>query len=255
VTTKARLYIAWIAAAGLTVLAVGVSRWQFSDLQRFLAFLLLAIIASTLKIHLPRMNGTMSLSFLFILIGIADFSFAETLLLGCTAGLIQSLWKPKQPPKGAQVVFNMATLVLSAGMADWVSHLVLALAHTNSLVLLIALATFVFLLLNTGLVAMVISLAEEKPLRSEWLHCFYWSFPYFLVGAVAAGLVSATSRSGGWVAALLVLPLMYLSHLWYQIHVENVAQGPAILVGLRQRPPVFLRDSEPATLSVPSETQ
>ncbi len=254
-TTKARLYIAWIAAAGLTVLAVGVSRWQFSDLQRFLAFLLLAIIASTLKIHLPSMRGTMSLSFLFILIGIADFSLAETLLLGCTAGFVQSLWKPKQPPKGEQVVFNMATLVLSAGMADWVSHLVLSLAHMNSLVLLIALATFVFLLLNTGLVAVVISLAEEKPLRSEWIHCFYWSFPYFLVGAVAAGLVSATSRSGGWVAALLVLPLMYLSHFWYQIHLENVAQGPAILVTLPQDPRAFQRDSDAASLSVPSEAQ
>src|SRR3989441_12744822 len=196
VTPKAGLYIASIAAAGLALLTLGLSHWQSSGTARFAAFFFLAAAASTQKIRLPRMRGTMSLSFLFILIGIANFSFSETLLLGCTAALIQTFWMAKRQPRVEQVVFNIATLVLCAGFADWMGHEASVLARTNSLVLLIAAATFLFLVLNTGLVAVVISLTEQKPFRKEWLYCFYWSFPNFLVGGVTAGDPTGPSRSG-----------------------------------------------------------
>src|SRR5256884_6712085 len=52
----------------------------------------------------------------------------------------------------------------------------------------------------------------------------YWAFPYFLVSAVAAGLVSTLSHSESWIAGLLVLPLIYLCHFWYQIHVERTVR-------------------------------
>src|SRR6266566_4813415 len=81
-TTKAKLYISWIAAVGLIVLVAGLSHWQSTGLPRLLAFLFLAMVLSTQKIRLPGMKGTMSLSFPFILVGIADFGFGETLLLG-----------------------------------------------------------------------------------------------------------------------------------------------------------------------------
>jgi len=240
--TKAKLYISWIAAAGLIVLVAGLSRWQSTGLRRLLAFLFLAMLLSTQKIRLPGMKGTMSLSFPFILVGIADFGFGETLLLGCTAAFVQTLWHAKTPPKPEQIVFNMATLVLSAGCADWLSHAILRLVHLNSLVLLLASASLIYLLLNTGLVAGVISLAEEKPFQREWLHCFYWAFPYFLVGAVAAGLVSTLNQSGSWVAGLLVLPLIYLCHFWYQIHVERAVRVQAAVPGSDEISAVLVQD-------------
>jgi len=242
VTTKAKLYISWIAAASLIVLVAGLSRWQSTGLRRLLAFLFLAMLLSTQKIRLPGMKGTMSLSFAFILVGIADFGFGETLLLGCTAAFVQTLWHAKTPPRPEQIVFNMGTLVLSAGFADWLSHAVLRLLHLNSPILLLASASLIYLLLNTGLVAGVISLTEEKPIQREWLHCFYWAFPYFLVGAVAAGLVSTLSHSGSWVAGLLVLPLIYLCHFWYQIHVERTVRVQAAVPGSDEIFPVLVQD-------------
>ena len=243
-TTKAKIYISWVAAAGLIVLAAGLYRWQSSGLPRLLAFLFLAMVLSTQKIRLPGMKGTMSLSFPFILVGIADFGFGETLLLGCTAAFVQTLWHAKTPPKPEQIVFNIATLVLSAGFADWFSHTVLRLLHLNSLVLLLAAASLIYLLLNTGLVAGVISLTEEKAFQKEWLYCFYWAFPYFLVSAVAAGVVSALSQFGSWLAALLVLPLIFLCHLWYQIHVERTVRVSAAVPSSDEFPAVLVHDSE-----------
>ncbi len=241
-TTKAKLYISWIAAVGLIVLVAGLSHWQSTGLPRLLAFLFLAMVLSTQKIRLPGMKGTMSLSFPFILVGIADFGFGETLLLGCTAAFVQTLWHAKTPPRPEQIVFNMGTLVLSAGCADWLSHTVLRLLHLNSLVLLLASASLIYLFVNTGLVAGVISLTEEKPFQKEWLHCFYWAFPYFLVSAVAAGLVSALGRSAGWIVGLLVLPLIYVCHFWYQIHIERAVRAQAAASTADEFSPALVQD-------------
>src|SRR2546430_4257587 len=55
-TTKAKLYISWIAAVGLIVLVAGLSHWQSTGLPRLLAFLFLAMVLSTQKIRLPGMK-------------------------------------------------------------------------------------------------------------------------------------------------------------------------------------------------------
>lgn len=226
---KATLYIIWVAAVGLTVFAAGVVPWQSTGLGRFVAFLFIAQLVSTQKISLPGMRGTMSPSFLFMLIGIADFSFSETLVLGCTAAFVQTIWKAKNPPRVDQVIFNISTLVLCAAISGWMSHKLLLLTHTSSILVLLAIAAFLFLVLNTALVSVVVSLTEQKPLMSEWLKCFYWSFPYFFAGTLAAGSVSALGRSGGWPSGLLVLPLIYLCHVWYKVHVANAARTEAFL--------------------------
>ena len=227
---KATLYIVWVAAAGLTVFAAGMVPWQSTGMGRFVAFLFIAQIVSTQKICLPGMQGTISPSFLFMLIGIADFSLSETLVLGCTAAFVQTIWKAKNPPRLEQVVFNISALALCAALSGWMGHKILLLTHTSSLFVLLAFAAFLFLVLNTALVSAVVSLTEQKPLKEEWLRCFYWSFPYFFAGTLAAGAVSALGRSGGWQSGLLVLPLIYLCHLWYKVHIANAART-AIFLG------------------------
>lgn len=242
---KATLYISWVAAAGLTVFSAGMIRWHSTGWGRFLVFLFLAQIVSTQKISLPGMRGTMSPGFLFMLIGIADFSFAETLGLGCTAAFVQTLWKAKHPPRPEQVIFNISTLVLCAGFSGWSSHKILLATRATSPFVLIAIAAFLFSVLNTALVSVVVSLTEQKPLQKEWLHCFYWSFPYFFAGALAAGSVSALGRSGGWPSGLLVLPLIYLCHLWYKVHVANSTRQQALLESLSESSRALLREAEP----------
>jgi len=144
--------------------------------------------------------------------------------MGCAAALIQSVWKAQRRPKLVQVVFNMAALAIAIGVSYWGSHFVLAAVHTDSLTVLLALAACVFFLTNTGLVATVISLVEEKPFRKVWQQCHAWAFPYYLVGAAIAGLVIVSGRSAGWKPALLVLPMMYLVYLCYRLYLENAAQ-------------------------------
>src|SRR5260370_16846053 len=126
---------------------------------------------------------------------IALFSFGETVLIGLGGALVQSLWKTQQRPKPVQVLFNAACLTVFTAAAFLTSHGVLAMLGLNSLAATMVLGACVYVGLNTGLVSLVISLAEGRPLRKLWSSCYEWTFPYFLLGAPAPGLATPTRHS------------------------------------------------------------
>ena len=214
-------YISCVIAAGLVTLAAGLHQWESPDPIRYLGVLVLALLASTCKVRLPGMTGTYSLSFLFILLSIADFSFAETVVLGCAATVVQCLRHAKQRPKFIQVLFNVANIALSIAVAYFLPRLVVTRVLPGNLAVLLALAASLYWVTNTVLVSGVLSLIEQKPLQKVWAQWFLWSFPFHLVGAAITGLISLSSRYVGWKSVLLVLPLMYLVYFYYRLSAEN----------------------------------
>jgi hypothetical protein len=179
------------------------------------------MLASTLKIRLPRMCGTLTPSFVLVLAVIADLSLAETTVTAAVGGMVQILWRSKQRPTLAQLLFNPACMALSAGLAYVLCRVVLAPWLGNSVVGVLVVSTIAMYGCNAALLAMVLALAERKPLSSAWQLCSFWSLPYYLVGAAVAGIMLATSRTAQWPASLLVLPLMGLVYVSYRVQVQQ----------------------------------
>ena len=218
----AKAYIAIMAALAVAVLTVVASRWDPENFGHFVLLFALAMLASAMKIRLPGFKTTISTNFVLILIAIALFSFGETVLIGLGGALVQSLWRTQQRPKPVQVLFNAACLTVCTAAAFWTSHGVLAMLGLNSLAAMMVLGACVYVGLNTGLVSLVISLAEGRPLRKLWSSCYEWTFPYFLVGAAAAGLASAASHGANTSVTLLVVPVMYFVYVYYRMHIVRV---------------------------------
>jgi hypothetical protein len=86
---RAKLFIALTAMAGAAALGAELLHWQSNDLLKFGCYLLIAVLASTMKVQLPGIEGTMSVHFLFVLLGILELSLPETLVIGCVAALVQ----------------------------------------------------------------------------------------------------------------------------------------------------------------------
>src|SRR5436309_727224 len=215
----AKAYIAIIVALATAALTVAASRWNPENFGHFVLFFALAMLASAMKIRLPGFKTTISTSFVFILVGIALFSFSETVLIGLGGALVQSLWKTQSRPKPVQVLFNGACLTVSTAAAFSASHSALAMLGLNSLAAMMVLGACVYVVLNTGLVSLVISLAEERPLREIWSSCYEWTFPYFLVGAAVAGLASAAGHGTNLGVTLLVVPTMYFVYVHYRMRI------------------------------------
>src|SRR5260370_26017427 len=100
--------------------------------------------ASAMKIRLPGFKTTISTNFVFILIGIALFSFGETVLIGLGGALVQSLWKTQQRPRPAQVLFHGARLTVCTAAPFLVSHSVPSFLGLRSFVLRMVLGARVF---------------------------------------------------------------------------------------------------------------
>src|SRR5499425_1057144 len=218
-TLSARLYISVVVALGSAVLAVGAMHPTSHQPVKFVCYLVVAVAASRLKVNLPGITGTMSVNFLFILLGILELSFAETLALGCFAILTQCFYRDR--PRTVQVVFNTCATSIAIGLAYIVYHVTFFHVQNNPAVLLVATASTYFVA-NTLPVATIISLTERKSLRHIWSDCYFWSFPYYLVGAGVAGLVSWLNRVVDWQTSLLILPAVYLIYRSYRLYLAKL---------------------------------
>lgn len=229
---NAKAFIALMLATGAAVLANGMLHSSWPDLTRFFCYLFAVILASGFKVVLPGISGTMSVNLMVILISVIELSPAETLVLGCAATLVQTLWHQHriQP---VHVAFNAAQIAIAIELSYLVFH------HSTSWlgeqVPLRLMATAVtYFLANTVPVAVVVSLTEHRVFHHIWAECYFWSFSHYLVGAAFAGLVTWSNRRLGWQVSALIVPVVYLVYRSYRLylgrleaekfHVEQMAE-------------------------------
>ncbi len=221
-TNKAKSFIGVTAAIGLAVLGYSVLHWNSSDPLRFLCYLTVALLASGLKVTLPGIDGTMSVNFFFILLGVLELSLPETIVLGCTSTLLQCYWGVRRRPEPSKVLFNVCSMMAPAITLSYLAYHRLDGLMRHSTPLLLVAAACAFFLANTIPVGIVIALTENKPFRKVWAECYFWSFPYYLVGAAIAGVVGLFNRYFGWQVSLLVLPVVYLIYRSYRLYLSRL---------------------------------
>jgi len=220
--TNAKVYIAAVLCLGIGALLASIAADpRLTESGRFIHCLVLAILASTFKIRLPRMQSSISLNFVLFIIGIGALSLSETLVMAVVATVVQSLWRPRTHPKIVQVLFNVSALSLSI----FAAYMVTAQMRTAAaLVPGLILAGVVFFVVNTWLVSLVLSFLSGDSALDVWRKCHRWSFPYYVAGAVLAVIISAYAQVSGWSTALAMLPSVYLLYSYYDTYVKNAGE-------------------------------
>ena len=216
----AKVFISLVVVAGTCVLLYGAIRPTSKNIAQFICYLLIAILAARLKVRLPGITGTMSVNFLFILLGILELGFAETLALATAAILVQCFYRDRPSP--LQVTFNLSASAVSIAAAYNVYHLAISGAQVKSHPLLLGLAAVTYFAANTGSIAAVIALTERKSIKKIWVECYFWSFPYYLVGAAFAGMIGWFNREFGWETSLLIVPIIYLIYRSYRLYLGKL---------------------------------
>ncbi len=227
----AKAFVGLVIAGGMASLVGAAIHQSSNNIAEFICYLCIAVLASRLRVTLPGITGTMSVNFLFILVGIAELSYAEALTLGAVSMLAQSLYPAR--PTSIQLAFNVCAGALSTALAYFVYHDTLANEYIVSRPLILCLAATTYFIVNAGSIAAVISFSEGKPLRQILVDCYFWSFPYYLLGAGIAGVIGWFNRQFNWETSLLFVPAIYIIYRSYRLylgkledekrHVEEIA--------------------------------
>ena len=221
---RARLYIALVIASGAGVLVAEMVHFNPANALLLLGVFLATVLTSGWKVRLPSVFATLSVNFLFILIGIVLFSLPEAILLSVAGTIVQCLWRPRHRPQAIQIAFSACSIILAALGAHVVFHgpLKHLLGEVDSL--LIAVAAIVYFLINTLLIAGVIALTESKQVHKIWSDTYLWILPYQLVFASVVWLIVIVSRQNTWHSALVLLPLVYFVHRSYKMYVDRLEE-------------------------------
>ena len=214
-TISAKLFIASMIVAGIGALAVGLLQWECNDPVRFLSFLIIAVIASRLKVKLPGTNGNMSVNLPFILIAVAELSFPEAVLIAGVSAFVQCQPAKGQSLKPVQAFFNVSTLMVASAATSLVYIRAALIPSLAAKSMLIALAGAAFLVADTLPVSAVISLTENLSLINVWRQMLGLTFSYFALSAGVAAIAATASHYVGWRTPLMVLPVMIASYVSY----------------------------------------
>src|SRR6202163_296137 len=216
----AKLYISLVVMAGFaTLLHAGIHQ-SSRNIAEFICYLGIAILASRLKVSLPGISGTLSVNFLFILIGVLELSFTETLILGAASMLAQCLYPER--PRAIQVTFNVCAGSMSTALAYVVYHHRLANLLIPNRPILLGVAAPGYFIANAGSIADVISLTERRALIRILVDCYFWSFPYYLVAAGIAGAIAWINHKFNWETSLLLVPAVYLIYRSYRLYLGKL---------------------------------
>jgi len=218
-TIEARGFVSLVIVLGGCVTGYGAFHWSSQEPIVFASYLLVATIACRLKVKLPGITGAVSVNFLFILLGLRELGFSETLALGCTAILMQCVQDRQGVVKTA---FDIGTAAIAIAAAYRMYRVILLSWPSETAFLPLAAAASFYFVATTLLVGAVVFLTEHKSPSEICSDCNVWALPYYSLGAGIAWLIGWFNDVLGWPAGLVTLPVVYLIHRSYPVYLGKL---------------------------------
>src|SRR5580704_3252539 len=193
-----KLFLHGVLLGGAVTFLATVAHLSITGPVKFAVYCALTLIAATLKVRLPGITGTLTVNYVFVLIGLADLSLPECLLAGMLATVVQCLVQAKSRPSAIQVLFNVANIAIAIVACGYVFAWPYLISHHIGLLMRLTFAAIVYFLLNTFAVTAIISLTESKSVLRVWRECYLWVFPFFFMGAGLAWGFHHMAVKFGW---------------------------------------------------------
>ncbi len=213
---QAKTVIVLIVASGVASIATTLHTpsllWT-----RFFVYLLAILLSSGMKVGIPKCEGTMSVNFPFILLGIAQLSPLQAVGLAVCSVLALCNFRVVKRFTIVQTVFNLANVTLATVVARsfflWLMH------HHFQIAPAIAAAAVVYFLTNSLPITFIIASESGASIVSLWRAEFLWYVPFYLVGGILAAAADLISSAFGWMTSMLLVPLVYTIYRAYAAQV------------------------------------
>jgi diguanylate cyclase (GGDEF)-like protein/putative nucleotidyltransferase with HDIG domain len=224
-THNAKLFVTVLLLLGVCVLVASFADWHPADLRKFGAIFALAASASVLRVTLPKMAGDISFSLMFVMIGVVSLPLAETLVIGCTTLLIESVWRAGTRLTPFQVFFALANMSLAIACSKLAFQAQYFARQHVELPFRILIAATTCFFVNTFSVAAATSLSERISLLKVWQDRAVARYPQYLLAGLVAWAYSLVTFRVGWPVGILILPTLYLLQRTYSLYVGRLEDG------------------------------
>jgi diguanylate cyclase (GGDEF)-like protein/putative nucleotidyltransferase with HDIG domain len=191
-------------------------------LESLIGYLLLALLASSLRVTRTDLPGGASMSFVFILASLIELPPLHALLIGSLAILAVT---PIQAKKNNRLRQTLSAL-LTNGMGTLAAHL----SYRYSIAALVELETPVRFALAAGacfaagsIASVVVSPPETRmTIRALANSSRFWTLPYYLLSGAVTGIYAVCVRTSGWPAALAYAPFVFLLWRVYKVYMARL---------------------------------
>ncbi len=188
----------------------------------FAVYLVAILLSSGMKVGLPRSEGTMSLNFPFILLGILQLSPLQAACLAVCSVIAQCRIRVIRPFTLIQILFNVANVTTATALA-WHGFNGLLRLHCEMAPAL-AIAATIFFFSNTIPVALIIGWDQQTDPFALWRREFFWFLPFYIVGAILAVTAYLIGLAFGWMTSLLLVPMVYIVYRTYSAQTAFVRE-------------------------------
>jgi putative nucleotidyltransferase with HDIG domain len=179
-----------------------------------LVFAALGLVAGACAVKIPGVNALVSASDTFFIASAMLFGPAPAMV---AIALDSAALAWRRGYDFRRLLFNAALPAVSLGVATWVFQLLGGSpldysTHISATILPLTALTGIYFGLNSGLLSVAIALESNAPIVVVWRRLWPLSMNY-IAAASAAFCFVIVIRSGGWMAALAVAPLVVVLHL------------------------------------------
>jgi diguanylate cyclase (GGDEF)-like protein/putative nucleotidyltransferase with HDIG domain len=225
-SSTARSYVTAVIAAGAVVFVVCLPLARVDSPLLFLALLALSSATAVLKVHLPLLSSssTMSVSYAIDFASLLLLGPHGTMIVAAASAFSQCHLSTRSRTPVHRTLFSMAALVLAVEGAGLAFNLFSAgpVSGFSTMAEPLMAAALVYFVVNTVLVAGAIALSTGDGFATTWRQNFLWSAPSYFVGAGSAALaVWVISKAGYWMAPLTFAPI-YLTYRTYKVYMGRI---------------------------------
>ena len=228
--SNARTFVAVTVLAGFVAIGSSIHDLYSTPVTaQWFILAALTLLTGSITVKLPSIDATISVSETFVFTSVLLFGAAAGTITVTLDALIISLWLRRRGLEFHKLVFNTTAPALSVWIAGKLFFLIAAVppltqsaASLSAILPGLLVFTLVYFLLNSWLMATVVSFGEARSPFEVWRSNFLWLGLSFLSGASVSILLISVSREINLTAVAVILPLLVISYLTYQTSMARV---------------------------------
>jgi hypothetical protein len=163
----AKALLACVIIAGAACLFFSLGQWNCTDYTRFSTLLLVAVVASQIKLGVPGASATLTATLLIVFIAIVELSLGEAVVIALASAVVQVYWRAKRRPRLIQLLFNTANFAIAVVGCRLPYRLLESHAGLGQPIIL-AVSAGVYFCLNTFPIACIVALTEGGNPLAIW---------------------------------------------------------------------------------------